>query len=246
MRTPRGLPKVRNGAVAKRQTRSKNPATSKAFSVRASIPRPSASRSRTNSRRVSNRAGNRAGSGYRSEGRGARVLWLMILIGMILTAGFIFALRSQINAHKIAQAEEQLKMKLDEYTSQQQFLTLDHQRALSAGEIARAGKRNGLDHLKLDREASQSNASAQRLVSQVQSPVRAPQADQRDRLATNGQNGPRLIKRPVKPGSQAKVVKAVKTGKAAKVVKVVKLNVAPRKDAANKARTNVMRTRKRQ
>lgn len=243
MRTPRGLPKVRNGAVAKRQTRSKNPATSKAFSVKGSVPRPSASRSRANSRRVSNRVGNRAGSGYRSEGRGARVLWLMILIGVALSAGFIFALRSQINAHKISRAEEQLKMKLDDYTSQQQFLTLDHQRALSAGESARAGKRNGLDHLKLDREASQTKASVQRAVSQVQSPVRAPQADQRDRLATNGS---RLIKRPVKAGSQAKVVKAVKTGKAAKVVKVVKLNVAPRKDAANKARTNVMRTRKRQ
>ena len=42
MRTPRYLPRVRNGAVAKRQTRSKNPAkSSKAlgtFSVGAGIP----------------------------------------------------------------------------------------------------------------------------------------------------------------------------------------------------------------
>jgi hypothetical protein len=173
-------------------------------------------------------------------------MWLMILIGMILTSGFVFALRSQINAYKIAQAEEQLKMKLDEYTSQQKFLTLDQQRALSAGESERMARRNGLDHLKLDREAAQSNASAQRLVYQVRSPVSAPQADQRDRLAINGQNGARSIKRPVKPGSQARVVKAVRTGKTAKVVKVVKLNAVKSSGAANKARANVVRTRKRQ
>jgi hypothetical protein len=41
-------------------------------------------------------------------------------------------------------------------------------------------------------------------------------------------------------------VKTVKTGKAAKVVKVVKLNAAKREGAANKARVNVVRTRKRQ
>ena len=171
----------------------------------------------------------------------------MILIGMALTAGFVFALRSQINAYKIAQAEEQLKMKLDEYASQQKFLTLDQQRALSAGESERAGRRNGLVHLKLDRdEQRETNASARGLVSQVQSPFRAPRADQRDGLVTNGQSSPPSIRRSVKPGSQAKLVKAVKTGKAAKVVKVVMLKAVKRNGAANKAPMNVVRTRKRQ
>ena len=67
-------------------------------------------------------------------------MWVMILIGVALAAGFVFALRSQINAYRIAQAEEQLKVKLDEYTSQQKFLARDQQRALSAGEVERAGK----------------------------------------------------------------------------------------------------------
>jgi hypothetical protein len=234
MRTPRYLPGVRNGAVAKRQARSKNPATSSkalgAFSVGEGIPRP-----RPNSRRVSNRAGDRR----RSEGRGSRVMWVMILTGVALAAGFVFALRSQINAYRIAQAEEQLKTKLDEYAGQQKFLTLDQQRALSAGESDRAGRRSGLDHLKLDREAAQRNALVQWAVSQVP-PVRAPQADQRDRLAVNDH---RSI-RPVGPGSQAKIVKGVKTGNAAKVVKVVKLNAAKRESAAKKERANVVKTRK--
>jgi hypothetical protein len=244
MTTPRYLPKVRNGAIAKRQARSKNPVTSMAFSSGAGIPRP-----RPNSRRVSNSARSRAGGGRRSGGRDARVIWLMILIGMALTVGFVFALRSQINAYKIAQAEEQLKMKLEEYAGKQKFLTLDQQRAFSAGESERAGRRNGLVHLKLDKEEAQDKASVRGMVSQVQSRVRAPQADQRSGLASDRQSGLRSIKGSVKTGIQTKavrVVRTVKTGKAAKVVKVVKLNVAKREGAAHKAKANVVSTRKRQ
>jgi hypothetical protein len=231
MRTPRYLPRVRNGAVAKRQARSKNPAKSSkalgAFSVGAGIPR-----SRQNSRLISSRAGDRR----RSEGRGARVMWMMILIGVALAAGFVVALRSQINAYRIAQAEEQLKVKLDEYTSQQKFLTRDQQRALSAGEVERAGKRHGLDHLKLDREEEQRNASARQVVSSVLSP-RAGQGDRQINKAA-------LSIGPGRPGLQAKVVGGVKTGKTAKVLKVVKLNAVKRESAANKARANVVKTRK--
>ena len=231
MRTPRYLPKVRNGAVAKRQARSKNPAKSSkalgAFSVGAGILR-----SRQNSRWISSRAVDRR----RNEGRGARVMWMMILIGVGLAAGFVFALRSQINTYRIAQAEEQLKVKLDEYTSQQKFLARDQQRALSAGEVERAGKRNGLDHLKLDREEDQPNASAGHIVS----PVPSPRAGQGARQVNNAA----LSIRPGRPGLQPKIVRGVKTEKTAKIVKVVKVNAMKRESAANKARANVVKTRK--
>ena len=235
MRTPRHLPGVRNGAVAKRQTRSKNPANSSralgTFSIGAGIPR-----SRQNTRRISSRALDRS----LREGRGARVMWMMILIGVALAAGFVFALRSQINTYRIAQAEELLKNKLDEYASQQEFLTRDQQRALSADEVERAGRRNGLNHLKLDKGADQDNASLRQVVSRVPS-LRAGQSD---RPAINA---PRWVPRstkPVIPVSQAKVVRGVKTGKAAKVVKVVKLNPVKRESAAGKARASVVKTRK--
>jgi len=237
MRTPRCLPGVRNGAVAKRQARSKNRAKSSRalgmFSIGAGAPH-----SRLNSRRLSSRALDRR----RSEGREARVMWTMILIGVALAAGFVFALRSQINAYRIAQAEEQLKTKLDEYSSQQEFLTRDQQRALSADEVERAGRRNGLDNLKLDREADRHNASVRQVVSRVPSP--SLQAGQSDRPAINDPRmAPGSIK-PVRPVSQAKVVRGVKTGKAAKVVKVVKLKPVKRESAADKARANVVKTRK--
>jgi len=231
MRTPRCLPRVRNGAVAKRQTRSKNPAkSSKAlgtFSMGAGIPR-----SRQNSRWISSRAVDRR----RSEGRGARVMWVMILIGVALAAGFVFALRSQINAYRIAQAEEQLKVKLDEYTSQQKFLARDQQRALSAGEVERAGKRHGLDHLRLDREEDRRNASAGLVASPVPPPRAGQGASQVHKAA--------LSIRPGRPSLQPKVVVGVKTGKAAKVVKVVKVNAVKRESAASKAKANVVKTRK--
>jgi len=163
-------------------------------------------------------------------------MWVMILIGVALAAGFVFALRSQINTYRIAQAEEQLKVKLDEYTSQQKFLARDQQRALSAGEVERAGKRNGLDHLKLDREEYQRNASAGRVVSQVPPPRASQGASQVHKAA--------LSIRPGRPGLQSKVVGGVKTGKAAKVVKVVKVNGVKRESAASKGRANVVKTRK--
>jgi len=50
--------------------------------------------------------------------------------------------------------------------------------------------------------------------------------------------------KPVRPVSEAKVVRGVKTGKAAKVLKVVKLKPVKRESAANKARANVVKTRK--
>jgi len=173
-------------------------------------------------------------------------MWMMILTGVALAAGFVFALRSQINAYRIAQAEEQLKSKLDVYSSQQEFLTRDQQRALSAGEVERAGMRNGLDHLKLGREADQRNASVREVVSRVPSP--SLRAGQSDRPAVNDPRwAPSLAPgsiRPVRTVSQAKVVSGVKTGKAAKVLKVVKLKPVKRESAANKAKANVVKTRK--
>jgi hypothetical protein len=237
MRTPRYLPGVRNGAVAKRQGRSKNPATSKAFSGG-----PSIRRQRPNSRLVSSRAGDKR----QGEGRGARVMWLMILSGVALATGFVFALRSQINAYRIAQAEEQLKTKLDEYSRQQKFLALDQQRALSASESERAGRWNGLEQIRLDRETTRGAVSGQRIVSLP--PVKAPQGDQSRRLAADGRTESRPVDRPARTGSQAKaakLVKGVKSRKNAKVVNVVKLNAAKREGATSKSGAGAVRVKKR-
>jgi len=100
---------------------------------------------------------------------------MMILVGAALSAVFIFALRSQINTLKISQAEEQLKVKLDEYASRQKYLELDQQRALNAGESDRAARRNGLDQLKLDREPPPPSV----VVNQIPPPVKPPQTGQK-------------------------------------------------------------------
>src|SRR5262249_61356316 len=96
MRTPRYLPGVRNGVVAKRQARSKNPAKSSralgTFSIGAGTPR-----SRQNSKRISSRAPHWG----RGEGRGAKVMWLRILIRAGLAARFVFAPRSPVYAPRV-------------------------------------------------------------------------------------------------------------------------------------------------
>lgn len=141
-------------------------------------------------------------------------MWMMILIGAALSAVFIFALHSQINTHKIAQAEEQLKIKLDEYASRQKFLTLDQKRALNISESDRVGRRNGLDQLKLDRESAPPRA----LANQIPPPVRAPQTDQ-------------------------KAAKAAKIAKVAKIVKVVKSNTA-KSSRAHVVKARVVKVKK--
>ena len=240
MRTQRYLPGTRNGSVAKRQTRSKNPATSKAFGTFGATKSPSRARSSRSSNRISSRAGNRR----HGEGRGSRVMWTMILIGIALCAGFVFALRSQINTYRLGQAEEQLRVKLDEYTSQQKFLTLDQQRALNTGESDRAGRQNGLDQLKLDQPAVLHSASVQRVVHQVPPLVKAPHDGQSNRLNGNGQNGLRSIKQPVKPNSPAKAAKAAKVVKTVKAGKVMKSNVAKSNNVASRVKANVVKAKK--
>jgi hypothetical protein len=125
-------------------------------------------------------------------------MWMMILIGAALSAVFIFALRSQINTHKIAQAEEQLKVKLDEYASRQKFLALDQQRALNFSESDRAGRRNGLDQLKLDRESAPPSV----IVNQIPPPLRAPQTDHKAAKVV------KVVKSSAAKSSRARVVKA--------------------------------------
>jgi hypothetical protein len=195
MRNQRYQPGIQNGPVARRRTRSKNTATSKARGLNAGATKTS---SRLHSNRASYRLTNRPSHRRRDEGGGSSVMWMMILIGAALSAVFIFALRSQINTHKIAQAEEQLKVKLDEYASRQKFLALDQQRALNFSESDRAGRRNGLDRLKLDGESAPPSV----IVNQITPPLRAPQTDHKAAKVV------KVVKSSAAKSSKARVVKA--------------------------------------
>jgi hypothetical protein len=86
-------------------------------------------------------------------------MWMMVVIGTLLAAGFIFALRSQINIHKLGQAEEELRARLDEYADHQKYLMVDQQRAISATESDRASKEAGLSQLKLNQPDEMRNSA---------------------------------------------------------------------------------------
>jgi len=85
-------------------------------------------------------------------------MWMMVITGTILAAGFISALRSHINTYKLGQVEEELKAKLDEYADHQKYLMVDQRRALSATESARASKQAGLSQLKLNQPGELRNS----------------------------------------------------------------------------------------
>jgi hypothetical protein len=147
-------------------------------------------------------------------------MWVMIMVGIGLAAVFVFALRSQINAYKLGQAEEQLKEKLDQYATRQKFLTLDQQRALNTSESDRAGRAGGLNQLKLDQQSATHVPSSGKGAHQVSDPVGQdpepvrksselvernsdpgdqPQAAQKG----NNQEAPRSIKQLSKPSRNA-------------------------------------------
>ncbi|MGH9832992.1 MAG: hypothetical protein ACREBD_32710 [Blastocatellia bacterium] len=86
-------------------------------------------------------------------------MWIMVITGTILAAGFIFALRSHINTYKLGQAEEELRARLDEYADHQKYLMVDQRRAISATESERASKQAGLSQLKLNQPDEMRNSS---------------------------------------------------------------------------------------
>lgn len=142
---------------------------------------------------------------------------MMILIGGALSTGFVFALRAQINAHQLGQAEERLKAKLDEYADQQKFLALDQQRALSASESERAGKQGGLNQLKLDQPGTLRNASVQKIAPRVSAPVKPSQAGQQNRVGKQPAKNNQSAKSPAKnPALKTTAIMKLSAAKAKK------------------------------
>ena len=76
---------------------------------------------------------------------------ILMLIGAFVAAGFVTALRSQINSHHLGQAETQLRGELDEIANQQRYDILQQQRALSPRESDRAARQAGLIQPKFNR-----------------------------------------------------------------------------------------------
>lgn len=85
-----------------------------------------------------------------SRGQGARVLWILMIIGGLIGSGFVMAQHSQINVHQFKQAEEKVKTQLDEMTNQQRYLALEKERAINTLESERIARQSGLTQPKLE------------------------------------------------------------------------------------------------
>jgi hypothetical protein len=126
MRAQTYRPRVQNGTITKR---SKRTVSSKASERRASA----------------RRAPNRGRRSYkRSRREGSNLFMTLVFIGALVAAGFVFALRSQINARQLGQAEMRLRSELDDIANRQRYEVLDQQRAMSLRESDRAAQQAGL------------------------------------------------------------------------------------------------------
>jgi hypothetical protein len=81
--------------------------------------------------------------------QGTSVLWMLMMIGALVAAGFLFALRSQHTVHQLGQAEAQLRNDLDRISLYQRHLALEQQRSLSVRESEQMAKQSGLIQPKL-------------------------------------------------------------------------------------------------
>jgi hypothetical protein len=126
MRAQTYRPRIQNGPITKR---SKRTASSKASERRA----------------PARRAPNRGRRSYkRRQHEGSNLFLTLIFIGAFVAAGFVFALRSQISARQLGQAETKLKSELDDIANRQRYVVLEQQRAMSLNESDRAAQQAGL------------------------------------------------------------------------------------------------------
>ena len=139
-------PRVQNGRISREATR-RGKTGAKPI---ARLDAKNAVKRAKSAAKSSGRASRREHSSTTTREHDSRVFWLMVLFGALLTAGFLLGLRSQINAHQLNRAEERLRDELDRYASQQKFLTLEQERALSPRESERSVKEAGLVQVKLD------------------------------------------------------------------------------------------------
>ncbi|HQR33390.1 MAG TPA: hypothetical protein PLK30_11680 [Blastocatellia bacterium] len=67
-------------------------------------------------------------------GKGARVIWMMVMVGGLIGSIFILAQRLQMNTLHLKRVEEGLKSEIDTLASQQPYLNFQKDKALSTQE----------------------------------------------------------------------------------------------------------------
>jgi uncharacterized protein HemX len=126
MRAQTYRPRVQNGPITKRAKRTVSSKTSE---------RGASARRKPDRGRPSRK---------RSRQEGSNLFMSLVLVGALVAAGFVFALRSQISARQLGQAETRLRSELDDIANRQRYEVLEQQRAMSLTESSRAAKEAGL------------------------------------------------------------------------------------------------------
>lgn len=173
------------------------------------------------------------------RGQGARVIWLMMIIGGLIASGFLLAQRSQINAHQLRQAEEKFKTQLDDLSTQQRFWALEKERATNAQESERIAKQSGLvqPQFKKTIQPSVPQPSSAKPAASVKQTAKAPL----ETMKQPAKSAVKSVMQPSKPSAKPATARAsikpsaplpAKSGTAAKSNKIAPPG-KPNKDGKN-------------
>lgn len=160
--------------------------------------------------------------------KGARVIWVMMIVGGVIGAIFIFAQRSQINTLYLKRTEESLKSEIDTLASQQRYLNFQREKALSTQESDRAAGEFNLTQPGVGRTVAERTEPKPKAVSKTKAADKA-----------KGAKAKVESKQSASAKQLAKVTKSIKVvapGKGSKTVGPVKLAGQTKPAQANRAK----------
>lgn len=152
--------KIQNSPVKKRRAiGTKKKSTGKSTRTASKAGGKSSSHS-TGNRSVFNKtAPSRTRSPERKERKentstaGSKVLWMMVCAGVIVGAGFVYALQSQASGRDWSRKETKLKAVLDDISEKQRYEALRRQQTLSTTRSGQVAAESGLVQPKLNESA---------------------------------------------------------------------------------------------
>lgn len=149
------------------------------------------------------------------SGKGARPIWMMVMIGGLIGSIFIVAQRFQMHALHLKRVEEGLKSEIDTLASQQPYLNFQRDKALNTQESQKVASEYNLNQPGLGRAVVKRAEADSKAVEEAEGNAgpSSSKVAKAPGVAKAGGRQPALSKQSAKGMKNAKVVLAIKTAK---------------------------------
>ncbi|MBS1790892.1 MAG: hypothetical protein JST85_24485 [Acidobacteria bacterium] len=143
------------------------------------------------------------------SGKGARPIWMMVIVGGLIGSIFILAQRFQMHTLHLKRMEEGLKSEIDTLASQQPYLNFQRDKAMSTQESQKVASEYNLNQPGLGRTVVRRAETETKTIEETEGNARPALS----KVAKAANRQPVLTKQPVKGMKNTKVVLAIKTAK---------------------------------